>query len=353
MAIFAVLDEENDIKVSSSPYHVIAYGSYDAAADAKPFNPDKFTPRATALGLTPFTKDDGIAFYISQLAALDPKIYETKYRNIVYQELIPIDTSGPAHMDQFDYISYDAVTMGKFIGANAKDMPNVALKARKDVIKVEEGGIGYGYSLQELEKAAAMNMPLDAHGARAAERGFQEHAQQTAFTGDDDLGVTGLLNNTNITTTSSADNWANLTQLERYDDLNNLLIEVWEDSAQIHYPNRVLLPTTLAQYWTAPMSSERPEITLGKYFMENNFMSTQGVDVQVRFLAEMNEAGAGETTRTMAYEVNDENMVMKMPRRLEFLPPQADGLRIDVPGRYKFGGVEFRYPLCAAYRDDQ
>lgn len=343
MTTTATLDAKNGIVVDSSPYHVVAMGGYDNAMSAIPF-------KKKASG---FTIDDGLAFYVSQLAGLDPKIYETKYRHIVYQELIPVDMTGPAYMDQFDYISYDAVTMGKFIGANAKDMPNVAIKAKKDVIKVEEGGIGYGYSLQELEKSQAMGMPLDATGARAANRGFQEHAQSVAFVGDAVLGVTGLLNNANVGVDQTADVFSALSQLERFSELNGLLIKVWEDSAQVHYANRLILPTVFAEYWTQPMDATRPDITLGKYFLDNNWCKSQGIDVQVKFLAEINTAGAGSTTRRiMAYEVAEENLVMKMPRGLEFLPPQPEGLRVEVPGRYKFGGVEFRYPGSAAYRDE-
>lgn len=341
----AILDAKNNVVVDSSPYHTIAMHGYDAAIQSHPYS--------YKAGGREFTIDDGIAFYISQLAGLDPKIYETKYRHIVYQEMIPVDMTGPAYLDQFDYISYDAVTIGKFIGANAKDMPKVGMKAKKDIIKVEAGAIGYGYSLEELEKSQALNMPLDAHGAKAADRGFQEHAQSVAFFGDAELGVTGLLNNANVASDNSPGVWSGLTQLERYEDLNNLLIEIWQNSAQVHYADQVILPTDLATYWSQPMSEERPEITLGKYFMENNFIGSLGIKVEVRFLSELNTAGAGTTTRIMAYERSDENLVMKMPRGLEFLPPQPEGMRVEVPGRYKFGGVEFRYPGCAAYRDNQ
>lgn len=344
----AILDSANNVVVNNSPYHLVAMDGYDQAMSSVPF---RFADNRWKEGQ--FTVDDGIAFYVSQLAGIDPKLYETKYRHIVYQELVPIDTNGPAYLDHFVYFSYDAATIGKFIGANGKDMPNVATKANKSVIKVEEGGIGYSYSLQELEKAAAMNMPLDANGAKACKRGKEEHAQRVAFFGDAELGVTGLLNNANVAVDNSSAAWSTLTQLQRYNDLNSLLIKVWEDSAHVHYPNRMILPTELAEYWTQPMSADRPEITLGKYFLENNWCATQGINVQVKFLGEMNDAGVGATRRMMAYEVTDENLVMKMPRDLEFLPPQPDGFNINVPGRYKFGGVEFRYPGCAAYRDGQ
>ncbi len=41
------------------------------------------------------TMDDGLAFFISQLANLEAKIYEAKYTNINFQELIPINTNVP------------------------------------------------------------------------------------------------------------------------------------------------------------------------------------------------------------------------------------------------------------------
>ena len=40
------------------------------------------------------TKDDGIAFVQSQLG-VDPKLYETKYQGITFEEYIPIDSSDP------------------------------------------------------------------------------------------------------------------------------------------------------------------------------------------------------------------------------------------------------------------
>jgi len=345
MKTLAVLDAKNNIVVDSSPYHLVAAAGYDHAISQHPAV--KYAPGQ-------MTMDAGIAFYISQLAGLDPKIYETKYRNIIYQDLVPVDTSGPAFMDQFDYISYDAATVGKFIGANAKDMPNVAIKAKKDVIKVDEGGIGYGYSLSELEKSQQLNMPLDVNGAKAANRGFQEHAQRVAFSGDDEIGVTGLFNNINIAIDNSPGVWSGLTQLEKYNDMNSLIIKVWNDSAQVHIPDCFLLGTDFADELSKPMSDERPEITLLKYFLENNFYTaTTGQPIKLRMVSELNDAGAAGASRMMAYELIDENLVMKMPRMLEFLPPQPEGLRIEIPGRYKFGGIEFRYPGSAAYRDGQ
>src|SRR5690625_7458382 len=106
------------------------------------------------------------------------------------------------------------------------------------------------------------------------------------------------------------------TQLERYNDMNSMLISVWENSAQVHYANRLLLPTTYVEYWTQPMSAERPEVTLGRYFLENNFCISQRVDVLVRFLSDLHAAAEGGVAGMVAYEVDPAHLVMKLPRAL-------------------------------------
>ena len=48
------------------------------------------------------TMDDGMGFYISQLANLEAKIYEAKYTNINFQEMVPVNTSVPEYVDSWD-----------------------------------------------------------------------------------------------------------------------------------------------------------------------------------------------------------------------------------------------------------
>ena len=123
--------------------------------------------------------DSGLAFYISQLTNLEAKIYETKYRNIIYPELVPVDTSDPEWIDSVSYISYDAVTMGKFIAANGKDLPQSDIDANITTVPVGYAGNSYGYTVEELRKSQQMRIPLDAAKASAACRGAQCPGQET------------------------------------------------------------------------------------------------------------------------------------------------------------------------------
>ena len=42
---------------------------------------------------------------------------------------------------------------------------------------------------------------------------------------------------------------------------------------------------------------------------------------------------------------------MRMPMMWRSIASQAEGLRLKVHAEYQFGGVEFRFPGSAAYRD--
>jgi hypothetical protein len=298
------------------------------------------------------TADDGLAFLISQLAVVEAKIYETKYRKIVFQEFVPVDTSDPEYVDNVDYISYDAVTVGKFVGANAKDLPQSDLNAAKSSIKVFYGGNSYSYSLDELRKSQAMRIPVDVTKARMSYRGFQEHAQRVAFFGDADRGVTGLFNNANVQLDTSGTDWGTASGQEIIADMNGLLIKVWQNSAETHVPNVLILPS---DQW-AIISNKRmdtgTDTTVLQFFMMNNlYKDLTGAEITVKPNFELKTAGVADAPRMMAYELNDENLTMRMPLPWRALAPQPFGLQVDVPAEYKFGGVEFRYPGSAAYRD--
>lgn len=298
------------------------------------------------------TVDDGLAFYISQLSNLESKIYETKYRNIVYAEWVPVDTSDPEWVDEISYLSYDAVTMGKFIGANAKDLPQVAMNASKSSIKVGYGGIGYGYTLDELRKSAAMGMAIDATGAKMSFRGYQEHCQRLAFQGDSGRGMYGLFNNPNVSVANSTYDWDTATNDEIVADMNAALIKVWVDSKEVHLPNVLGIDSARWAIISERRMAAGTDTTILEYFKKNNlFTARTGQPLTIKSCLELATAGVGGVPRMIAYELTEENLIMKQPMPWRPLPPQPQGLRVDVPCEYKIGGVEFRYPGCATYRD--
>lgn len=298
------------------------------------------------------TIDNGIAFYVSQLASIESRIYETKYGKIRFQEFVPVVTTDPDEINQVDYFHYNAVTVGKFIGANAADLPQSDIEGGRSTIPVFYGGNAYGYSLDELRVSQAQRIPLDTTKATASYRGFQEHAQKVAYFGDAARGITGLFNNANVAVSNSAVNWDTATGLEIVADLNSFLTDVWRNSAEVHVPDTLLLPSDRWSKINSMRMADGTDTTVLQYFMLNNvYRGLTGGTLTIQPVLQLEDIGTNSQGRMMAYELNDENLTMRMPIVWRSQPPQAKGLRMEVPCEYKFGGVAFRYPGSAAYRD--
>lgn len=298
------------------------------------------------------TADAGIAFYISQLTNLEAKVYETLYPEIVFDELVPVNTSDPEWIDQVAYMSFNAVTMAKFIAANGRDLPQSDIDASISYIPVNYAGNSYGYSLEELRKAAAMRIPLDAAKARIAYRGARQFQQQIAFFGDSSRNMYGLFNHPNVPLDNSTINWNTATGAEMVTALNSLLIKVWNQSQTRHVANTLLLPTTIWSIISSKRMDTGTDTTVLEFFRRNNNSTgVTGQPLEIRAVLWLNDAGTAGVPRMMAYEKNEDNLTLRMPIPWRSLPPQATALRLEIPAEFKISGTEFRYPLSAAYRD--
>lgn len=302
------------------------------------------------------TADDGLGFYISQLAAVEPRIYETKYPNINFQELIPVNSSIPEWADSVPYISYDAVTLGKFIGANADDLPNVAMKVKKDQVPVGYAGNSFEYSLDELRKSQQLRMPIDITLATAARRGAEEHMQRVAYFGDADRNMYGLFNHPNVTVdaTSTLD-WkgSGVTGKKILDEINGWIGDVWNQSKGVHVPNTMVMAANRWTFLATTMATEyAPDKTLLEILQAQNLytrMTGNPMTIVPRF--QLEGAGASGKDRVLIYEKNADNLVMYIPMFWRPTAPQPRNLKIKVPAEYKVSGTEFRYPMCAEYFD--
>jgi len=298
------------------------------------------------------TMDDGMGFYVSQLTNLEAKIYEAKYTNINFAEMVPVNTNVPEWADSWDYISYDAVTLGKFIGSSADDLPTVALSANKTSVPIGYAGNAFDYSLDELRKTQQLRIPVDATKGRAAFRGSQEHTQRVAYFGDASRGMSGLFNNPNLALDNSTVNWTTATGQEIVDDMNSLLIKVWIDSANTHVPNALAIDSARYAILTSRRMDTGTDTTIMQFFMLNNlYTTTTGQQLRVFPRLQLGGAGVGGRDRMLAYELNDDNLGMVNPIPWRALAPQMKGLNILVPCEYKVSGVEFRYVFSGAYRD--
>ena len=300
--------------------------------------------------------ESGIAFMISQLAHLETKAFETPYADIIFQKVVPILTDAPEWATNVNYISYDSTARGKFIGASARDLGTSAIERQIHSVNVAYGGLSLVYSLDDLRKAIALGMNLDAEQARIAFRGAQEHQQDVVLFGDEKRGMQGFLNHDQVALANSSKSLATVSVSELVDEVNTYISEVWTNSNQRFLPNTLCIDSkTYARLANARLNDTAHVMTGLEFLKQYNLFKVQtNQDLQIipmpHLSAEnLNKNGVGEKARMVIYDKNDSNVASWMPIAPRFIAPQATGLEIVTPMEYKFSGTEFRYPGSAMY----
>lgn len=307
------------------------------------------------------TVDDGLAFFISQLSAIEPQWYETKYPGIDFSELVSVNTSTPEWADDVVWRMYDGVTMGKFIGASADDLPRVAATAKLFKAPIGYAGNEFEYSLDELRKSSMLGLPIDNTLARLARRGAEEHTQRVVYYGDADRGMTGLFNNPNVPTANSTLDWfaVGTTPLQILADINAVLTTPYNNTKGVSFADTLILPANRWTFLTTTLASSTiPDRTILDLIKTNNvFTARTGRPLKIlpRFQVTQEELAANIPGYTLgdiivAYENNAENLETHIPMFWRPTAPQPRGLKIVVPAEYKASGVQWRYPMSAAYR---
>ena len=303
--------------------------------------------------------DGGIAFYISQLAQIEQTIYATPYADITYLQDIPVVSGIPEFSTTWQYRSYDGTTVGKFIGANAMDLPRVAQSAKLHTVPLNYGGIECHYSIDELRTTASQNMPIDTMQQQLAYRGYEEHSQKVAYFGDSQLGMSGLLNHPNVTVTPATVDYKTATGQQLFDMINDPLFNIIKLSKNFHLPNTIRVFPDLWKRMNSTLMTGYTDRTVMEHFKINNsftLMTGQEIDIQVRYQLTAAELAAGGVSnknkdRVLIYEKNDRNLGVAKPIPFRMLAPQNKGLAVTVPAEYKISGTEIRYPLSAIYLD--
>lgn len=306
-----------------------------------------------------------LGFLQSQVSHIETKVWAKKYPSIVYQDLIPIDTSAHPWAPTITYYSTDMVGAADWHGGSAQDFPFAEVNRRQNQTAVHLAKTGYRYDIQELNQARMVGMDLPDDKAAAARRAYEEKMESVAFLGDAGKSLTGLLNSTAVTTAAAPNGvagahngnvasplWTSKTPLEILADVNNALTGMWVASNTIEMADTLLLPLAAFSHIAVTPVSTLSMMTILEYIKTNNvFTATTGRPLTIRALRQLNTAGAGNTGRMIAYTRDTEVLKMHVPMPLEFLPVQQILLDFVVPGIFRLGGLDIRRPGAMRYLD--
>lgn len=301
-----------------------------------------------------------LGFLSPQLLRINAEIDMPEYPDFDYARYMFVNTDGGMWAYGSIFYSGDIAGRPEWLDGAGFDMPYADISTTQFLQENHLAGIGYEWHRQELERAAMMGRNLGSEKARAARTVADAKIYSIAMRGDARKNMTGLVNNANVPTANvPADGAGGLTtfasktpdQINR--DVNAVLNAPFNSTMETKRANTLVLPTTRLQYMASTRLGANTDTTILKFVRENNSYTLETrQELNILGSRELETAGAGGTARMMAYANQREVLQLYLPGPHEFFDPfQKGSFTWEVPGLFNIGGVEFRRPKGAAYRD--
>lgn len=301
-----------------------------------------------------FDAQSALGFAIAQTAIIEPGVYATKYPDIQYRDLIPVDASGSEFATSVAYFSSDQYGKADWINGNSDDVPKAGTTRAKHETAVHTAGIGYGWGFEELGRAQLLGINLASEDAMAARRAAEEMVDRVALLGDADKGFTGLFNAAGVVPTAAPTGaWAGKDGDLIAADMNAALVNSFNGTNSTSIADTLLLPWSKFIQISTQRMSDASDATILSYFLANNaYTALTGRPLTIRGLRGLDTAGAAGVTRMIAYRNDAQVLKLHMPMPHRFLPVYQSGpLRFDVPGVLRLGGLDVRLPKEVVYLD--
>lgn len=302
-----------------------------------------------------FDAQAALGFVISQTSHIEQQVNEVRYPDIQYPFLIPVDTSAHPFAKTVTYFSADRIGQAKWINGNADDMPKATTERTKHETSVFMAGIGYGYGFEEINQAQMLGINLTADDAMAARRAYEEFVDTIALEGDAAKGFEGLFNTSAITpAAATTGDWSNVSTTgdQILADVNNALSNMHVNTKTVELADTLLLPWS-CQNLIASKRLGDTNMTVLEFLRRNNvYTATTGQQITIRGSRRLDTAGVSGVRRMVAYRRDPRVLKLHIPMPHRFLPVyQAGPLRFEVPGVFRLGGLDIRYPGAVTYID--
>lgn len=304
-------------------------------------------------------QQQAFSFLVGQTSYIEQQVWRTRYPDITYPEFVPVDTSAPEWIKTITFFSTDGTGAARWINGAGQDIPLVGTTREKFESTVHMAGIGYDYTLDELEQARLAGINLTADKALFARRAYEELCENVAYIGDTGKNMKGLFNQSTVTATNAPNGaslsplWTSKTPVEILKDVNNTLTNVFTDTKTTSLADTICIPDEQYNYVATTQFSAASDRTILNWILQNNVYTVRtGQQLTVRGNRFLKGIAAGGTDRLVAYRRSPEVVKMHIPMRLRFLPVQGPQIfRYVVPGMFRLGGVDVRLTKEVRYLD--
>lgn len=304
------------------------------------------------------THDANLAFMVSQLEALDKKLYEPLF-NVTWARDIKLRSDVTLAHDSTSFIRANFSGNGAneldgmpFIAPNATSLEGVAVTGEKVVLPMRLLGREIAFSSVELDRSQLLGMPIEQQKFNALNADYQLSTDKMVYVGNEKVGAKGLLNNGDVTIGNAAKTWKSATADEILDMVNTAIETAWKASGYNSCPDTLLLPPAQFALIAGKKVGDAGNESI-LTFIENNAISLRLNGNKIKVNAVKHLAGiikTGNKDRMVVYS-NQEDKV-----RFPLVPIRREtayyhGINYIAPYIWAFGEVEFIYPETAYYCD--
>ncbi len=288
-------------------------------------------------------------------AEVERKVYE-EARAL---QFVRPDTSYPRGAEGYERRMRDFKGKAKVSHTLAGDHPRADVAVEAEILPFRNVTASYGYTVDELEKAAFARVPLAEWKREACieviARGIDRIGRVgTAGDPEGDAGLRGLFNNPDvplITLTTGA--WLTATVAQILADLNQIEAAIISQAKDTQGDGgyKLVLPTAYEGRLRTLQVDATATMTVARYFVENS-----------RLIKSIERWGALDSAVSPSVRAADPPQALvlpmdqkragihwPMPISYEEQPPEVRNFEWLVNARARLGGVEFSKPFYAAY----
>lgn len=296
------------------------------------------------------------AFLVGELEKLDRNVYEpiadfTWGRDIDTRDDVTIADEVTSFITSEFAGGFGGTSIGKKNWISGKDSTpaQIAVAMNKTVTPLTPWGMEVSYSIFELQKAMQVGRPIDVQKYDALRMKHQLDIDTQVYIGDDELGVKGLLNSTQVTSSNIGAFPNPIVPATVIDFFNTILDAAWAQTQYTRIPNRVLVAPAVFSALATTQLPNTP-MNLLNFVKANNLSVANGGSFEILPCKWLANSTLFPNGRIVAY-TKDRSVVRFPLVQLQSLPVQFRDYQQAVPYYAALGGVEFVRPEMVYYGD--
>lgn len=292
--------------------------------------------------------------FLRDLEHVKGQEFEVKYAPLKGLRTVPVNTEADPADETFTVRTWDGTASMKLISSYATDFPRADVFAQESSVPFKSYGNGYGYSVQDIRRAAKSGRPLSTKKRNMAKKGADFKLDKIIQSGDVAAGFKGLLNQTGTLTytipadgTGSSKTFASKTPDQVVRDLHGMCNAMVLTTNEVEVPDTMLMPLSLYQYVTSTrMGAGDGTLTIMKTFL------SQRDDIKtVMPWVPLETAGAGPSKRIVVYRRAPDVLELLLPVPFEEFAPEAKGMEWEIACHMRTGGIVVYLPSAILFAD--